>query len=205
MAAQESRLALIGVLFTGLVLSAGAAGIDESDVMTTDEICSIRPDICSEGESNPSRVRKPSRSKARTASKPKPTCRQQGESFSLADGDLPPCPARGIASVEPERSVSPSARPRRKRISFTSYLNANSNHGALSGGFGRRQDAFQTPPRGGTLTDPTATDSNSSNSATPGTLTGAPSLGTPGAGAAPGGVAPAGNAAGDPPPKRSNN
>jgi len=59
---------------------------------------------------------------------------------------------RKPASVKPA-AVAP-APPPRQRISFDSYLNANSGHSAVGGRYAGRQDAFQQAVRPASLTGP---------------------------------------------------
>ncbi len=138
---------LLAVTSTFLLASVGWAEKPNSAV-TTDEICEIRPDLCGE---------KPKKKKV-----VKKKCRKKGASFALDDADLPICgestePVTEAASsseeapalADGEKETGKRARSKqaaRKKISFSSYLNANSNHPAISFSPAKRQDAFLPPP-----------------------------------------------------------
>jgi hypothetical protein len=158
------------MILLSFVVPLSAFGQDIGSSVSTDDICSARPDLC---QHRPSRNRKPRRAvteeKKRRTVQALPEKRKKvrklkdddanfmREFFSKEKEDsafndeiaLDPAPARKPASVE-----GPSTQ--RKKISFSSYLNSNSNHPSLSMRYGGRQDAFQDVQRPSVLTAPSS-------------------------------------------------
>lgn len=155
------------VLMTmGISISAHAQDIGSS--VNTDDICSARPDLC---QHRPSRNRR-HRSKL-TEEKRKKTAlveprkkvrklKDDDEKFMRDffskendDNSLSDEIAQDPAETRKPSSISePSAA--RKKVSFSSYLNSNSNHPSLSMRYGGKQDAFQDVQRPSVLTAPSS-------------------------------------------------
>lgn len=123
-------------------------------MVNTDDICAVRPDLCS-GAS----IRHKKRKK-KTAVKKRHQMQDTLGDFWEREADglerTPPPPAdlerkptsrSGLAAPQ-----GPS--PARQQISFEYYMNANSNHAAIGGRYAGRQDAFQQVLRPAVITGP---------------------------------------------------
>lgn len=125
----------------GFIIFASPAVHGESaTAVRTDELCQERPDMC-----GGSAVKK----KKKKKSKKKKVARNSENDF---DGLLDELSAEEAGDL-PRREPA-SGRPR--RISFTSYLNANANHPSIAGGSGGRQEAFVVPIRPSSITGPSS-------------------------------------------------
>ncbi len=156
---------LIASLF--LFVGTGAHGEPKGSAVKTDDICSERPDLCAGGSAR--KVKK--REARRSASGGGTACRKKGAAYNLEDAGLPICKVKKTAKNERDedsldelfddmnedakanggRAPASFGKPPR-RISFTSYLNANANHPSVAGRIGGKQEAFIIPTRPATLT-----------------------------------------------------
>lgn len=154
--------------------SASAEGRPKSAVQT-DDICAEHPDLC--GDEEVKRETKPKRSATRSTVSGR--CRKKGEAYSLDDAHLPVCAATQTAKAKKKKKKKndddsfndlldqmddgeesaerePASERPTRRISFTSYLNANANHPSIGGRLGGQQEAFIVPTRSATLTAPSS-------------------------------------------------
>lgn len=110
----------------------------------SDEICSLRPDLCDDSVKAKPRPRPKIRANAQAKK-----CRIPGHAYSLDQSDLPLCSNLAVNSAPAENQIA-KRQPANSRepslVDFNSYLSANASNPALSRHLDS-QKAFQEPVR----------------------------------------------------------